>query len=804
MKHTKKLLAVVLVLCMVLALTCTAFAADSKDMEGKIVILHSNDVHGALEGYAKIAGLRDDYVARGAEVIMADAGDFSQGTPYVSVSKGATAVQMMNAAGYDLATVGNHEFDFGYDQLMSNLANAKFKVVCSDVLKDGESVFDGTVVIEKGGVKIGFFGLETPETFTKVNPALIKGISFPQGDELVANAQAQVDALKAQGADLIVCLSHLGVDAESEPNRSYDVYAKTTGIDIMLDGHSHTVMTEGANQEPIQSTGTKFANVGVVVIDASTKQIVEHKLVAADEISTNAAVLAEAKKIMDDVDAQYGSAFARSKVELNGDKAPGNRNMETNLGDLITDSMLWSVLNAGSADVPDDHVVAITNGGGIRAWIHEGDVTMKDVNTVLPFGNTIAVVYVKGSELLEALEASTYSTPGAVGGFPQVAGMNITINTDKAFDEGDLYPESTYHRPNSIQRVTINDINGQPFKEDDVYAVISNNFCAAGGDTYYAFKAASNQFDTSIPLDEALMQYIKEELGGLINKNYAEPQGRIFIGGEEDIALREPNAVYDAAKDLRNAKDALTEDTYKPLDDALKAFEDAATVEEKTAAAEQIKDALRDLEFVSNTFDDVPEEAWYKPAVDYVAAAGLMNGIGDNKFDPKGVMTRGMVVTVLYRLDGEPAVTGIETPFEDVPADEWYTDAVAWAYDEGIVSGMTPTTFAPTDPVTREQMAAMLMRYCCVNTTVKDEMLPELRAALAEVFSDSDTISDWATLAVCSCVEAGLMNGDAAGTFRAKDSMSRAECAQIMMNLFDIGIEQIAGPAPEAAEAPAA
>ena len=804
MKHTKKLLAIVLVLCMVFALTCTAFAEDGKDMEGKIVILHSNDVHGALEGYAKIAGLRDDYVARGAEVIMVDAGDYSQGTPYVSVSKGATAVQMMNAAGYDLATLGNHEFDYGYDQIKSNLEKATFKVLCSDVIKDGKSAFEENTIIEKGGVKIGFFGLETPETFTKVNPALIKGISFPQGDELYANAQAQVDKLKADGADVIICLSHLGVDAESEPNRSVDVFAKTTGIDFMLDGHSHTVMTAGENNEPIQSTGTKFANVGVVVIDASSKQIVENKLVAAEDIADNETVLAEAKKIIADVDAQYGAAFAKSEVELNGDKAPGNRNMETNMGDLITDSMVWSVLNGGSTDVPDDHVVAITNGGGIRAWIHAGDVTMKDVNTVLPFGNTIAVVYVKGSELLEALEASTYSTPGAVGGFPQVSGMHITINTDNAYDQGDQYPESTYYGPKSIQRVTIDDINGLPFNEDDIYAVISNNFCAAGGDTYYAFKAASNQFDTSIPLDEALMQYIKEELGGVIGEAYPEPQGRIFIGSADEIAERDADNFYNAVKDIRDDKDLLTEESFKAIDDALKAYEAAETLADKLAAVEQIKDALRDMDFVPNDFEDVPEDAWYAPAVDYVEAMGLMNGVGGNKFDPAGKMTRGMVVTVLYRMAGEPDVTDVKAPFTDVAADKYYADAVAWAYSEGIVKGMTATTFAPDDPVTREQMSAILMRFMGVDTEVTDEMQPALKEALAKLFSDADSISNWATLAVCSCAESGLMKGDAAGTFRPTDTMTRAECAQILYNIFQTGLDALVGPADEAAETPAA
>ena len=794
MKHTKKMLALLLVLCMVFALTCTAFADSTKDMEGKIVILHSNDVHGALEGYAKIASLRDTYASRGAKVIMVDAGDFSQGTTYVSVSKGATAIDMMNAAGYDIATVGNHEFDYGYEQLMKNLENANFKVLCSNVIKDGKSVFEENAVVEKDGVKIGFFGLETPETFTKVNPALIKGVSFLQENELYANAQAQVDALKAKGADLVICLSHLGIDDESIKNRSTDVYDKTTGIDFMIDGHSHTVMTAGPDNEPIQSTGSKFANVGVIVIDSTTKEIVENKLVAADDISTDQTVLNAAKKIMDEVDAEYGAVFAQSKVELNGDKAPGNRNMETNLGDLITDSMVWSVLRAGSIDVPDENVVAITNGGGIRAWIHKGDVSMKDVNTVLPFGNTIAVVYVKGSELLEALEASAAFAPAAVGGFPQIAGMKITINTDKPFDEGDLYPESTYHRPNSIQRVTIEEVNGKPFDENATYAVISNNFCASGGDTYYAFKAASDQFDTSIPLDEALMQYIEEELGGVITKRYAEPQGRIFIGGEEAIALREANEIYDTAKDINEGKDALTEESAKALDEAIKAFEAAEGVEAKNEAAEQIKDALRDIEFVPNTFKDVPENAWYAPAVDYVAATGLMNGMGNDQFAPQEKMTRGMVVTVLYRMAGEPDVEGVKTPFTDVPADKWYTNAVAWAYDEGIVNGMTLTTFAPEDPVTREQMAAILMRCFYVNTAVKDEMLPELRAALAKMFTDSSSITDWATLAVSSCAEAGLMKGDTEGTFRPKDSMNRAECAQILYNMFLYKIDAVAGP----------
>ena len=239
MKHTKKLLSLLLVLCLILSLSCTAFAADeAKPLTGKTVILHSNDVHGAIDLYAAMASLKTDYEAQGAEVILADAGDYSQGTVYVSVNKGADAVTMMNATGYDVATIGNHEFDYGYAQLAENMKAAKFKVLCADVLgADGKTIFDANTIIEKGGVKIGFFGLETPEAQTKANPKLIQGLKFlagKDGKELYACATEQVNDLKAQGADIVICLAHLGTDGSSEPYTSYDLAANVKGIDFII------------------------------------------------------------------------------------------------------------------------------------------------------------------------------------------------------------------------------------------------------------------------------------------------------------------------------------------------------------------------------------------------------------------------------------------------------------------------------------------------------------------------------------------------------------------------------------------
>lgn len=835
MRSSKKLLSLLLVLCMVFSLTCTAFAAEGTadtSMAGKTVILHSNDVHGAIEGYAKIAALKAEYEAKGAEVILVDAGDYIQGKPEVSASKGADAIAMMNAAGYDVATIGNHEFDYGYENLKTIMQEAKFKVVCADVTKGGETIFDAnTVVTTESGVKVGFFGLETPEAQTKANPALIQGLEFVAGKDLYACAQAQVDALKEQ-ADVVICLAHLGVDAESEPNRSVDMYDNVTGIDFVIDGHSHTVMAAGVEKiqtgekdgapvyaenpfasKPIQSTGTAFANVGVIVIDDASKKIESNELVSMkDYAGSDETVAAAAKAIINKIEAEYGAVFAKSEVNLNGDKAPGNRTEETNLGNLITDAMVWSVLkDEGSVKVPAENVVAITNGGGIRAAIAKGDITKKDVNTVLPFGNTVAVVYVTGAELLEALEASTYCTPTAVGGFPQVSGIEFTIDTSKKYDANEeTYPASTYYGPKSIQRVTVNSINGQPFDAKATYAVITNNFCAAGGDTYYAFASATEQFDTGVPLDEALMAYITEELDGVVGEAYAAPEGRIFVGTTKEIA--EHNAMVAATREFEDILSVLLpEECYtvlsaEPVNKAIALAEDAKNAGEMETAVAALKEAVPNLVFASNTFTDVPTGKWFTRAVDFVQVTGLMAGMTPTTFGPNVTMTRAMVAAVLYREAGAPSVEGLSCPFTDLKADEYYVDAVIWAYNNGVFAGKTETTFAPNDTITREQMAAVLLRLSGVDIsdTENDEAQAEILDALREIYKDADAVSEYARIAVLSWNIAGVMVGDTDGTFRPASGLTRAEFATIMVCLYDLGIEMVLGTADDVATTAAA
>ena len=696
----RKFLSVLLAMAMVLSLTVTGFAiedtattrepevmTEEATMAGKTVILHTNDVHGAIAGYAYITALKADYEAKGAEVILVDAGDYSQGTSYVSVTKGLDAIEMMNAAGYDVVTLGNHEFDYGYTQLKDNMTKAKFKVLCADVFNaDGTPIFDANYTYTtKSGVKVGFFGMETPETQTKANPTKIKGLTFATNDAFTKAAADQVEALK--DADVVICLAHLGVDGESKPYRSTDLYAAVKGIDFIIDGHSHTVMTKGENGEPIQSTGTAFANIGVIVIDDATKKIESNSLFEIKEdTAKDATVAAAAQKIIDRIDKEYGAVFAKSEVVLNGAKAPnGNRDSETNNGDLITDAMVWKILqDKESLTVDADHVVAVTNGGGIRKAINPGDVTKKNINEVLPFGNTVVTIYITGAELLEALEASTYCTPDAIGGFPQVSGINYTISTAVAYDaNAETYPASTYYGPKSINRVTINSINGKEFKADDTYAVITNDFCGGGGDTYYAFAAATAKFDTGIPLDEVVMEYITAELKGVIGKQYAAPQGRVtYFNPFKDVKTTSWYFNYMIHLYEAGVISGTSATTYTP--DAKLSW---------AAALKLLLVSHGDLKAADATGAD-----WSKNVIAKAAELGLVAA----DLDGTKAISRLEFCQVAAKLN-KLAESKTESKFTDC------TDGYVMALvDAKVINGMTETTFEPDASLTRAQIAKII------------------------------------------------------------------------------------------------
>lgn len=724
----KKLLSLFLVIALAFTLCVGVLAEEpaaetAGEMAGQIVILHTNDVHGAIDGYAKVAALKAEYEAKGAEVLLMDAGDYIQGTTSVSVSKGATAVELMNLAGYDLATLGNHEFDYGMDNLQTILEKAEFGVVAANIQLNGKAAFDANKVFELAdGTKVGVFGLATPETATKANPAMIKGVTFLAGDELYACAEQQVKALTEAGCDYIICLGHLGIDSESEPNRSIDVLSKVTGIDVFIDGHSHSdyeavkAATNGTGKVGdtlITSTGTAAANVGVVTI--SKDGITVSSVDLSKYEGSVKAVADRAAAIKAEIEAEYGAVFAKTEVDLNGERDPGNRTEETNLGDLIADAILWQASKDGSLPVAKENVVAITNGGGIRASIAKGDITKNDVNTVLPFGNTVTYVTVSGEVLLEALEASTYCTPEAVGAFPQVAGIEFTVDTSKAYDQGEQYPGSTYYGPKSINRVTITSINGKDFDPKATYVVVTNDFMAAGGDTYYAFTTSANIVDTGIPMDEALMSYITEELDGVITaEKYGEPQGRITVKAAE-----------------------------------------------------------------TGVFTDVASTAWYYEAVMTAYENEIMNGVTDTTFEPLTAMNRAMLVTMLYRMEGSPAVEGnVSEIFTDCKDGSYYANAVLWAYENKIVSGRGETSFEPLATMTRQEMAVILYNYS-VFKGAAEVTEPEL------AYADAESVASWALAAVDYCTDAKLMNGVTDTTFDPTGSANRAMGATVMVRILE-------------------
>ncbi|MGM9579001.1 MAG: 5'-nucleotidase C-terminal domain-containing protein [Evtepia sp.] len=716
MKKWNKFAALFLAVVMAFSLAIPAGAVESEDedMTGYTVILHTNDVHGGISGYAAVAALKQSYEDLGAYVLLVDAGDFIQGDPTVSVSQGATAVELMNLAGYNVAAPGNHEFDYGYANLVELADQADFPILAANIQYNGELAFgDNIVFTAPDGTKIGFFGLDTPETATKAHPAKIQGVTFLAGQEMFDCAQAQVDALEADGCDIIICLGHLGIDAESVGNRSIDLLEKVDGIDVFIDGHSHSTLedivaatneTATVNDTLLTSTGTKLNNIGVIEIapdgTIDVSNVITSALVENGVVTPDAVVAAKAEAIQAEIDADYGAVFAQTEVDLQGEKA-NVRTGETNLADLITDAMLWQ---ANSLGEPVD--AAVTNGGGIRASIPAGDITKKDINTVLPFGNTLYIVKVTGAELQEALEASTYCTPEAIGGFPQVAGINFTLNTGAPYDTSSLYPDSTYGKPDSINRVMIQTVGGEAFDPNETYTIVTNDFLGAGGDTYYAFKASPIGYDLGVPLDEVVMDYITSQLGGVVTEaDYGSTQSRI-------------NTI---------------------------------------------------------SYTDVTAGDWYANAVTYVTLTGLMNG-SNGAFQPSTNLTRAMMVTVLYRMAGQPEVTQ-ENPFQDVAADTWYTNAVIWASETGITTGTSDTTFAPTKALTREQLASFFYRFAQYESGGE---IPAAGDNLAS-FSDAGKISSYAIDAVNWAVGEGLISGVGNSTLAPQNSATRAQVATILM-----------------------
>lgn len=461
-------------------------------------ILHVNDTHGRIKpgkydgmGYARLETIAEEYRDKSDNVILLDGGDTFHGTVFAGLSKGKSVVDIMNKMNYVAMVPGNHDFNYGLDRLEELEKLMNFSVISSNVKykSNGEEAFKPYIIKElPNGLKIGIFGLSTPETAFKTNPNNVEAINFTNPSEAAREA---VKELKDKGVHYIIALSHLGIDEDSYYT-SYRVASEVSGIDMIVDGHSHSTLEKGEQigETLIVQAGYYDKNMGKVdvtihkdgKIDASASLIT--KDYAMENVKEDEAI----KKAIAVVDAQNevitSVVIGESDTYLDGVRE-NVRSKETNLSDLITESLL----DISKADV------VIINGGSIRSSISEGTVTRGDIVSVLPFGNYGVVIEVTGRDIKNALENGIQSYPSPKGAFPQVAGIRFEFN-----------PKSEIG--NKVTKLTLAD--GTPLEMDATYKLGTSDFMTAGGDGYtmFAGKKIITEYES---FEEILSRYIKEK-----------------------------------------------------------------------------------------------------------------------------------------------------------------------------------------------------------------------------------------------------------------------------------------------------
>ncbi len=467
----RKILAIALTLIMALSLLAPAAFAEEAAKSEDIVIMYTNDVHTYIDSplsYDVVAGIKNELEKQYANVLLVDAGDHIQGTAYGSMDKGKTIVELMNAAGYDAATLGNHEFDYDMDGTMNVIDWASYDYLSCNFYHEadgvrGENVLDSYKIFDLGGQKVAIVGITTPESFTKSTPAYfqddagdyIYGISGGEnGSALHADVQKAIDDAKAEGATIVIGLGHLGVDPSSTPWTSQETITAVSGLTAFIDGHSHTTMVSKIVKDKdgkdvvLTQTGEYLGAVGMMVIDSQTGEISTDLIMAQEteedsgeytlvsDLYTGAAwpVDEDVKAIKDawmaQIEEELGAVIGSTTVDLDNYDAEGNRlvrSQETNTGDFAADALYYLFDNMGL-----DVDVAIMNGGGVRNQkIAAGDLTYQICKNIHTFGNVACLQTVTGQQLLDALEWGSRMTGSGeeCGGFLQVSGITYQIDT---------------------------------------------------------------------------------------------------------------------------------------------------------------------------------------------------------------------------------------------------------------------------------------------------------------------------------------------------------------------------------------
>ena len=549
----KKLLSLLLVLFILLGIT-----ACTKKQEEDIYIVFTNDVHCAIDtniGYAGVAAYKKELLEEHKYVTLIDVGDFASGSVAGSISTGYYPTVLMNAAGYDIGTFGNHEFDYGMDNLNEYiLSNAEFDVVCSNIGYTGKNEnklkdVKPYVIKEYGNTKVAYIGVDTPTTITESTPSVfmedgefVYDFTFADTREnFYSNLQKVIDEADKK-ADYVILLAHFGSNENSAPFRSSDLAENTKGVDVILDGHSHSEILgdtfKNIEDKDVQvwQTGTELINIGTIVL--KTDHTIEGMLVSEydkkDE-EVNAAI----DDLNKELDESLGQVVAHTDFDLIIGETINDvyfrkvRNRETNLGDLAADVFR----NAYEADI------GIVNGGGVRETINAGDITVGNCSAVFPFVNKSALLRVNGQTILDMLEYSVHSiesyqnngeTPvGEFGGFLQVSGIKFDVDTSVSSPciiEEDMLVgfNDSQRRVNNVY--VLKDNKYEPLDINASYTIAGSQYILTEmGNGYTMFKDSEIVSKEGAVDTNLLVEYVSDKLNGIIPEEYKEPQGRINV-----------------------------------------------------------------------------------------------------------------------------------------------------------------------------------------------------------------------------------------------------------------------------------
>lgn len=501
---------------------CKSRQSVIQSNERSIVVVFENDVHCGIDGYARMAGLRDA-ISDTAWVAMVSSGDYLQGGTAGAISTGQYITDIMKTMGYDAITLGNHEFDFGIPRMLELLLSVQLPVTCTNLydLNTGSRVFPSYIMKTIGTKKVAFVGATTTSTLETESYAFFDKAGGQHYDlcekDIYSLIQRAVDDARHDGADYVIVIGHLG-EVPSVPGidcDSHTLVATTRGIDAVLDGHSHSVIEcdRVANLDgkliPISETGTKFENVGKLVISPSGN-ISTHLIPTKDLTRENALVRHVTDSIKNIMAELINRPVCHNDYDLNILDANGRQQVryaETNSGDIVCDAFL-SVCDAD---------VAMTNGGGIRTNLSPGDKTYGDIVDMLPYDNTLNIVEVTGAHLLDLLETCCQLSPLEDGSFPQVAGISFTLDTNS--------------KPRISNLCVLDKVAGQynPIDLNATYTIVTTDFCISGGGFHNKLRGAKVVKENICHYNDALINFIINDLGGKIPERYAKPQGRITV-----------------------------------------------------------------------------------------------------------------------------------------------------------------------------------------------------------------------------------------------------------------------------------